>query len=140
MGNHPNSIINLIPEEKLKEIHHLDFGTIFFLDNTVVTELNEAINYDWEKSAQVISLAEKFYGKDFYIHYIANRINDYSVVAQNWLKFFDQNRKLRSFSIVTYGITGTTNIAIERLFYKEGKIHHFTDLTEALKFTGNLQA
>lgn len=140
MANHPKSIINLIPEENMKEIHHLDFGTIFFLDNTVVTELNEAINYDWEKSFQLITIAEKLYGKDFYVHYIANRINDYSVVAQDWLKFFDQGRKLKSFCIVTHGDTGTTNIAIERLFYKDDTIHHFTDLAEALKFTGDMQA
>ncbi len=138
MGTHPNSIINLLSIDEIKEIHHLNFGDIFFLKNTMVTELNDAIHFDWEKAILLIDLAEKFYGKELFMNYIANRIYDYSVVAQNWLKFFEQDRKLKSFSIVTYGQTGMTNIVMERLFYKKGKIQHFTNLTEALKFTGDL--
>lgn len=138
MNFHKNSVINILPEDGVKEIHHLDFGNVFFLDRTIVTELKEGITYDWEKGKQIINLAEKFYGKNFYVNYMANRIHDYSVKAQDWTRFFEENRHLRSFSIVTHGHTGITNIAIERLFYKEGKIMHFTDLKLALQYTGNL--
>ncbi|QYA26452.1 hypothetical protein G3I01_13395 [Gramella sp. MT6] len=138
MAFHPNSVVNSVPENAIKQIHHLDFGDIIFLDKTIVTELNEGIIYGWEKGSEVIALAEKYFGKDFYVNYMSNRINDYSVVAQDWIKFFEENRKLRSFCIVTHNNIGTTNIAIERLFYKEGKIMHFTDLKLALEYTGNL--
>ena len=138
MNYHPNSVINHLPEEAIKEIHQLDFGNVIFLDKTIVTELNEGIVYGWEKGLKVIELAEKYYGKNFYVNYMANRIYDYSVIAQDWNKFFEQNRRLRSFCIVTHSRSGTTNIPIERLFYKEGKIMHFTDLHLALKYTGNL--
>lgn len=138
MDFHPKSVINRVPKESIKEIHHLDFGDVIFLDKTIVTELNEGIIYGWEKGKLVIELAEKCFGRDFYVNYMANRIYDYSVIAQDWKKFFEDNRKLRSFCIVTYGQTGITNLAMERLFYKEGKIMHFTDLTLALQYTGNL--
>ncbi len=138
MISHPNSVISFLPESSIREIHQLDFGNIIFLDKTIVTELDEGIVYNWEKGTQVINLAENYFGKDFYVNYMANRINEYSVVAQDWSKFFEENRKLRSFCIVTHSATGTTNIPIERLFYKEGKIMHFTDLELALKYTGNL--
>lgn len=138
MNIHPNSVINFLPPEYIKQIHQLDFGNIIFLDKTIVTEINEGVIYGWEYGSQVISLAEKYYGKDFYVNYMANRIHDYSVVAQDWSKFFEENRRLRSFCIVTHSMIGTTNIAIERLFYKEGKIMHFTDLKLALEYTGNL--
>lgn len=138
MDIHPNSVINCVPEETIKEIHRLDFGDVIFLNKTIVTELNEGISYGWEKGSEVIKLAEKCFGKDFYVNYMANRIYDYSIIAQDWKKFFEQNRKLRSFCIVTYGQIGKTNLAIERLFYKEGKIMHFTNLELALQYTGNL--
>ncbi|CAL66569.1 hypothetical protein [Christiangramia forsetii] len=139
MQTHPNSVLNIVPDDSVKEIHHLDFGDIIFLDQTIITELYEGITYGWEQASQVIVLAEKSYGQDFYVNYISNRLHDYSVVAQDWSKFFKQNRQLRSFCIVTHSKTGTTNIAVERIFYKEGNIMHFTDLSEALKFTGNLK-
>lgn len=138
MSYHPNSVINHLPDEAIKEVHHLDFGDIIFLDKTIVTEIKEGVTYGWEYGLEVIKLAEEFYGKNFYVNYLANRIYDYAVIAQDWNRFFEQNRQLRSFSIVTHGKTGTTNIAIERLFYKEGKIMHFTDLKTALEYTGNL--
>ncbi|MBT8296165.1 MAG: hypothetical protein KJP01_04285 [Gramella sp.] len=138
MSRHPNSVINFVNNEAILEIHHLDFGDVIFLDKTIVTELNEGINYGWEQATEVIALAEKFYGKDFYVNYMANRIHDYSVQAQDWLKFFENNRQLRSFCIVTHGKTGITNIAIERLFYKQGNIMHFKDIKLALEYTGNL--
>ena len=138
MDIHPNSVIRNVPKDSIKEIHRLEFGTVIFLEKTIVTELDEGITYGWEYGSQVIDLAEKCFGKNFYVNYMANRIYDYSVIAQDWLKFFEQNRSLRSFCIVTYGQTGKTNIVIERLFYKEGKIMHFTDLTLALQYTGNL--
>ena len=138
MSFHTDSVINLLPKDSILEIHHLDIGDIIFLNKTIVTELKEGVTYDWHGGLQVISLAEKFYGKNFYVNYIANRIHDYAVKAQDWTKFFQENRSLRTFCIVTYGKTGTTNIAIERLFYKEGKIMHFTDLKMALQYTGNL--
>ena len=140
MTIHPNSVLSLLPEKSVREIHQLDFGNIIFLDKTIVTELDEGIIYGWERGIKVIQLAEKYYGKDFYVNYMSNRIYDYSVVAQDWSKFFEQNRRLRSFCIVTHGKPGTTNIPIERLFYKEGKIMHFTDLSLALEYTGNLPA
>ncbi|WP_166435168.1 hypothetical protein [Christiangramia sabulilitoris] len=137
---HPNSVLNIIPSKDVLQKHQLDFGDFIFLENTIVAELNEGITFGWELAKQVIALAEKVYGKDLHVNYISNRMYDYSVVAQDWLKFFNQNRKFRSFCIVTHGWTGTTNIKIERLFYKEGEIKHFTDLKEALAFTGNLPA
>lgn len=140
MAHHPNSVINFLPRKSIKQIHHLDFGDIIFLDKTIVTELNEGITYGWEKGSQVIALAEDYFGKDFYVNYMSNRIYDYSVLAQDWIKFFEQNRRLRSFCIVTHNEIGTTNIAIERLFYKDGKIMHFKDLKQALEYTGNLPA
>lgn len=139
MQTHPNSVVNIIPNESIMEIHHLDFGDIIFLDKTIITELSEGITYGWEQGSQVIALAEKCFGKDFYVNYISNRLHDYSVVAQDWSKFFEQNRQLRSFCIVTPSKTGTTNIAVERIFYKQGNIMHFTDLSEALRFTGNIR-
>lgn len=138
MSKHPKSIVNLIPERIFQEVHQLSFGDIYFLENTIVTELNEGINFGWEYGSEIIPLAEKHFGRQFFINYVSNRIYDYSVIAQDWRKFFDQNRKLKNFCIVTPGNTGVANIAIERVFYKDGQIINFTDLMEALKFTGNI--
>ncbi len=135
MYNHPHSVINFLPKNAIREIHKLDFGDIFFLENTIVTELHEGIIYGWEKAKEIIQLAENFFGKDFYVNYIANRIYDYSVIAPDLLKFFESKRRLRSFCIVSQS---TKSIALEQLFYKEGRIMHFTDLKLALDFTGDL--
>lgn len=132
-----NSVINIIPEKDIKQSHNLEFGNFYFLKNTIISEVKESVTYDWNKAQQIIKLAEEFFGPDFHVNYIANRINDYSVVAQDWIKFFKQNRKLKSFCIVTYSKVGRINLVMERFFYKPSHIHHFTNLQDALDFIQN---
>jgi len=92
LSKHPKSIVNLIPEKIFQEVHQLSFGDIYFLENTIVTELN----FGWEYGSEIIPLAEKHFGRQFFINYFSNRIYDYSLIAQDWRKFFDQNRKLKN--------------------------------------------
>ncbi|MDR5590267.1 hypothetical protein [Christiangramia sp. SM2212] len=134
MAIHPNSIVNYVPQNSIKEIHHMEFGDIYFLRNTIIAEIAEGMVYGWESGKKVIELAEKFYGIDSRLNYMANRIHDYTVIAQDWTRFFSENKSLQNFCIVTHGNTGVTNIAIERIFYKDGEIQHFTNLIDALKF------
>lgn len=131
------SVLDIIHPLQIRQIHRLEFGNFFFLQNTIIAEISEGIVYDWSKGKQVIDLALEAYGPNFPLHYISNRINDYSVRPQDWLKFKDHRHYLRTYSIVTYDKTGFTNLIFEKLFYTS-KIYHFQDLPSALNFVDHL--
>lgn len=119
------------------EVHRLPFGNFYFFNNLVVGEIHEEVLFNWEKAKEVITIAEQLYGKGCIPYYLSNRINDYSIVAKDWLTFFKNRFLLKSYIIVTYQNTGIMNLMFEKMFYKDekkGLIKRFTSLNDALNF------
>ena len=65
--------------------------------------------------------------------YISNRINSYSVVAADWMKFFKNYYFLKGYYIVDDKKVSNINLLIENLFFN-GKIKRFDTLDEAVNF------
>ena len=99
----------------LKE-HSFKFGDFYFFENFVVAEIAEGELFDWERAQMVIDLATDFYGADAKVNYISNRIYNYSIVPQDWIKFYKNRYQLKSFSVVTYSQSGLINMVFERMF------------------------
>lgn len=117
--------------KNVKEVHHLSFGSYYFFDNYIISEIHDEVLFNWEKAQEVIQIAEKFYGSDYQPHYIANRIYDYSIVPNDWLKFFKTRYRLKSFLIVSSNKSSVVNFTFEKIFYK-GNIRKFHSLKEAI--------
>jgi len=120
--------------EVIKEFIY-PFGNVFIFNGFVVSEINQGQIINWDNQAKLIVDDVSDYlgtnGSD--IIYISNRINSYSVVALDWLKFFKHSYTLKAYCIVSQNKTGTLNAMIERLFYTK-KIKHFSNLFEAVNF------
>ncbi len=120
-----NSVYNL------EEVYILPFGSFFFFDDFIISEISEGVLFDWEKAKEVIDLAYSHYGPNPKIVYISNRIYSYSVVPQDWLKFFSNKHPLIAMAVVIKTRTSIINLMMEKLFFFS-KLKKFSDLEEAI--------
>ena len=117
----------------IREEHRFSFGTFYFFDNFIISEINEGELFDWNKASEVIRVGQQFYGTGGQINYISNRIHDYAIKPQDWLRFLYERQLFKTFAVVTYRKTAVYNLVIERFFYK-GDIFSFDSLLEAVNF------
>lgn len=116
---------------ELEDVYILESGVYYFFKGFIISEVNEGILFNWEMAQDLIELAHNHYGRDAKISYISNRVNEYSMVPQDWLKFFNRNHKLKRFAIVTYTEIGIVNVMLEKMFFKS-TIKRFDNLSEAV--------
>lgn len=118
--------------KKIKQIREYEFGTFYFFDGLVISEMNEGETFNWDIAETIIKVAYEVLGKDTPIAYISNRIHNYSVVPTDWLKFYKHRHKLEFYSIVAYDTGGLTSVVLEKLFFRN-KIRQFSNLEDAIK-------
>ena len=115
---------------EIEDIYIFDYGTFYFCSDYVISEIHEGVLFSWELAQEVIELVYQHYGKAVLISYISNRIHSYSLVPQDWLKFFAERHTLQCFAVVTYTKQGLMNVMLEKLFFKS-RIKRFETLYEA---------
>lgn len=115
----------------------LNFGNYYLCDNFVVGELYESTHLDWKKTKVIINELYKFYGKNAKLAYIANRINDYSVDPQNWIRIDKEYDLLIASAIVAYSKSTYINACIEKNFTNKSMKRCFS-LTEAIDWVEGL--
>ncbi|WP_111309092.1 hypothetical protein [Confluentibacter sediminis] len=123
--------------EIIKELNY-PFGNVFIFNGFLVSEINEAVTFNWEDCGKVIVEDVVAFletdGKD--LVYISNRINSYSVVAADWLKFFKKAYTLKAYCIVSNSKLGGMNYMVEKLFFSK-KIKRFNSIFEAISWVRN---
>jgi len=107
-----------------------DIGAYYFFNGFVISEIKEGAIFNWEESLEIQSVIDAYYGEDYSICYISNRINNYSVKPTDWLKFKKKN-KLNGYCIVSYTEQGWVNALIEKLFVPS-KMQRFKNLYDAV--------
>ncbi|MDO7172693.1 hypothetical protein [Mariniflexile sp. AS56] len=124
-------------DDVIKELNY-PFGDVFIFEGIVVSEIGEGVIFSWSKYGKLISEDIAMYlgttGKE--LIYISNRINSYSVLATDWLKYYKNNYCLKSYYVVSSHRSGDLNYIIENLFFKD-KIKRFTDLYVAMNWVKN---
>jgi hypothetical protein len=120
--------------KNIREIRECEFGVFYFFDGLVISEIKEGVVFNWSMAKKIIDIAYEIIGRDKPIAYISNRINPYSVVPTDWLKFYRNRHQLKYYSIVSYDKGGLSSIVLERLFFKE-KIRQFEDLESAIAWS-----
>jgi|SRR5690606_17434920 len=123
-----------LSSEIIKELNY-PFGNVFIFDGFLVSEINEAVTFNWEEHGKVIVEEVcsflKTNGKD--LIYISHRIHSYSVVASDWMKFFKASYTLKAYCIVSKGKLGAMNFMVEKLFFSK-KIKRFNTIFEAVNW------
>lgn len=110
------------------------YGRLFMFKGFVVAEFNEGEVITWDNHVKVMANdISDFYETDGAdIIYISNRVNSYSIVATDWLKFFQTRFTIKMHCIVSNNRVGSMNSMIEKLFFS--RIKHFNTLSEAVAF------
>lgn len=118
----------------IREVREYEFGTFYFFDGLVISEMKEGATFDWTAAKRVIASVYEVLGKGKPVAYISNRINDYSVVPTDWLKFYKNRHKLKYYSVVAYNKSGLTSLVLEKMFFRN-KIRQFPDLQSAINWS-----
>ena len=125
---------NLLPSSKIE----FSFGTFFFLDKIIVSEIYEGTHFGWDKIEQVISAAAEHYGDNFKVAFLSNRINSYSIEPQLWMKFYNEYHFIVASAIVAYNDFNFKNATLEKHFSKNS-IKRCETLDEAMEWIFELK-
>lgn len=121
----------------LEDTYILQFGTFYFFESFVVSEIKENISFDRKMAQMIIDLIDNHYGKGEEIGYISNRTNKYSVSARAWYKFFEMRYRFKAFVIVNKSKTNPFLCFFKRLFYKSFQCK-YDNLLEAASWLTSL--
>ncbi|MEO8933434.1 MAG: hypothetical protein ABI295_03935 [Xanthomarina sp.] len=114
------------------------FGTFYFLDKLVISELNEGIHFNWDKIELVILAIAEHYGDNFKIAFLSNKINSYSIEPQFWLNFYKEYDFIVASAIVTYNEIGYKNATLEKHF-SLNSVKRCSTLSEGIEWILSLE-
>jgi len=125
-----------------KPLHILsyDFGDFYLYDTFIVGEIKEDVIISWEAQGKFLvdELHSIYQDKSKELIYISHRINNYSVVPSDWLKFKEYDIKFKGYCIVNYTKRGFFNSMLEKVFVP--KLQTFSSLKEALVWAKSFEA
>ena len=130
-----NSIKETVLYSEVNKELNYAFGNVFIFENFVVSEINKGIIFNWDNHGRVITEDVACYlgtnGSN--LIYISNRINPYSVLVSDWLKFFKNSYSLKAYFIISESPIGILNSFIENLFFSSS-IKRFNNIETAINF------
>lgn len=125
-------VIDTYLAELIEDVHITKYGKYYFFKNLIISEIDEGVIYNWEAAQEIIDVIYEYYGENPSVSYISNRINKYSFVPTDWIKFYKSRHNfLNNYAVVTYSNKGLSNALLEKLFLKT-KVQHFTKLHAAI--------
>lgn len=107
-------------------------GNFYFFKNFIVTEIHDGVNFTWENGQNVLAAAKKHYGPTINVTIISNRINEYSINPQDWIKFFKADFKIKSYLVVANNKRHWLNALLEKTFLNNNIVKRFTNLHDAI--------
>jgi len=85
---------------KLEDTYILQFGTFYFYETFIVSEIKEGVNLDLHMINTLIQLIDTHYGPKEKIGYISNRIHNYSIITSAWHKIFKMRCRFQGYAVV----------------------------------------
>jgi len=124
--------------EALHELEY-DFGTYFLFDGFIIAEIKPGVILNWDNHGKKIAndILDLYDSNGENIIYISNRINDYSIVPSDWIKFYKSNYKLKGYAVVNHTKSGHVNYLLERLFLNS-KSKKFNSLERAIEWANKI--
>jgi hypothetical protein len=119
--------------KNIRQIREFEFGVFYYFEGLVISEMKEGVELKWYNAKQAVEASQDFFGKNAPITYISNRINNYSIVATDWVKFFKNRQQLANYAVVGQTQSSFASLVLERMFFKKS-IVQFQDLEEAIRW------
>ncbi|RRQ49955.1 hypothetical protein DZC72_05060 [Maribacter algicola] len=120
--------------KNIREVREFEFGVFYYFDGLVISEINEGVVFDWNMAKRAVAAAKEIFGEEKPIAYISNRINSYTVVPTEWLKFYKNRHQLSYYSVVGSTQGSFASIVLEKMFFKES-LRQFNDLEAAVAWS-----
>ncbi|KJD34456.1 hypothetical protein PK35_01265 [Tamlana nanhaiensis] len=117
----------------------LPFGTFYLTKRYVVAEVYEGEHFDWKKVEILICELLDHYNTKPKLAYITNRVNDYSVNPQIWVKWRSHYSFIVASAIVIYNNNTLMNASIESVF-ASNNLNRFSCLKDAIAWANNIEA
>jgi len=119
----------------MTKIIDIDFCTLKFYKNYMVTIIKEGVHVDKSQNEALIKIAEEYYTNQPFV-YISYRINSYSVNPNIYTRTV-KTKNLIGFAVVSYDYKAKKNAQIEKLFLKK-PFEIFTNLDDAFNWADQL--
>ena len=120
--------------KKIREVREFEFGVFYYFDGLVISEIQEGVCFDCNLAKGAVAAAKEIFGEETPIAYISNRINSYTVVPTEWLKFYKNRHQLSYYSVVGSTQGSFASIVLEKMFFKES-LRQFNDLEAAVTWS-----
>ncbi|TNJ41525.1 hypothetical protein KFZ70_12755 [Tamlana fucoidanivorans] len=128
-------------QSKLLSHHKLEmpFGTFFFCENFVISEIHSEKHFDWPKIELVLKEIIDFYGAGAKLGYVSNRVNSYSIDPSHWAKINSNKAVIEMIGtcIVYYNYIMYLNASLENRF-SDVEIKSCLSLDEAIEWVQRL--
>lgn len=116
----------------------LPFGNFYLTDKFIVAEINEGEHFEWEHVESLIPPFVDYYGENFKLAYISNRVNSYSYDPQSWMRFEKEYDFIVASAIVSYHELNKMNASLDKLMSQKS-IKRCDTIKEAIKWVLNLE-
>lgn len=117
-----------------------DFGDFYLYDKFIVAEFNDGEVVSWDAVGKIlVEDIRGIYGpKSKELIYLSNRVNKYSVIPSDWIKFKRNNCNIKGYGIISYSNRSYLNALLERLFVNT-KLRFFNSLDSAITWACEVQ-
>ena len=114
-------------------------GNFYIFEKYVIGEVHEGVHFNWDSASELIELVYLHFGsRDIKVAYISNRVNSYSVHAQDWIQFYKERNHLEAFAVVAYTKIGFMNVVLEKIF-SQARVRKFHTMEEAITWIEELK-
>lgn len=120
--------------KNIREVREFEFGTYYFFDSLVISEINEGVVLKWKMAEKAVKASKEFYGENEPIAYIANRINSYTVAPTDWVKFYNNRHALSYYCTVGSTKGSLPSTLLEKMFFN-GSLQQFDVLEDAIEWS-----
>lgn len=116
------------------------FGDFYLFDNFIISEIKAGEVVSWENVGKLLvtDIREIYGSRSKELVYISNRINKYSVMPSDWIKFRRNDCNIRAYGIVSYNKRAYLNALLEKLFFSS-RLQFFTSLESAICWAREVQ-
>jgi len=117
-----------------------DFGDFYLYDEFIVAEFNdgEVVSWDTVGETLVEDIRDIYGSKSKELIYLSNRVNNYSVIPSDWIKFKRNNCNIKGYGIISYSNRSYLNALLEKLFVNT-KLRFFNSLDGAITWACQVQ-
>lgn len=103
----------------IRKVLTVGCADLYFMDNIVIVEVKRHAIMGKDEVEPILDAIKEEYKSFINVHYISNRTEVYSLKPTELVLLKNKINSFKSYSVITYGDKGKTNLVFERMFLKK---------------------